>query len=104
MKKIITLLSLHLLISSFSYASVECFVNNKSGQHLSFNENSGLIQSDYPFGLIRLTRSLGRYHLSSIINGEETIISFKRKVSLTKQNPLGFSNSGDASIGNLVCQ
>jgi hypothetical protein len=62
-----------------------------------------MIDTSAPFGIVRLEKADGRYHLSSIVNGEETIISFKKELSLTKQNPLGISNDGAAGLGNIVC-
>jgi hypothetical protein len=51
-----------------------------------------------------IEKANGRYHLSSIVNGEETIVSFKKELSLTRQNPLGISTNGAAGLGNIVCK
>jgi len=89
-----------MLIGSFcAFAGVECFVVTKSGAHIDFNESSGIIDSMEPFGLIRVSKANGRYHLSTMQNGEETIVSFKKKVTITKQTPFGISGG----IGSLTC-
>lgn len=85
-------------------ATVECYVNNKAGNHIELSEKSGLIDTGAPFGIVSLHKANGRYHLSSIVNDEQSIASFTKKLSLTKQKPLGLSVDGNASLGNIVCQ
>ena len=92
-------IGLMLLGSVSSFASIECFVVNKAGDHIDFNEKSGLIQSMEPFGLIKISKANGRFHLSSIRNGEETIVSFKKKITITKQTPMGYGGG----IASLTC-
>ena len=97
--KTFLLLTILSLGSLSTFASVECFVNNKSGEHLEFNEKSSLINSGEPFGLIRITKNGGNHHLSSFVNGEETIVSFKKELSITKQSAAGIAGGA----GNIIC-
>ena len=100
----ILLIGLLALGSVAAMASVDCYVNNKAGEHIELSEKSGLINTGAPFGIVSLHKANGRYHLSSITNGEQSIASFTKKLSLTKQKPLGISVGGDASLGNIVCE
>lgn len=97
------LIGLLTFASLSAFAGIDCYVNNKAGEHLDFNDKSMLFDSSEPFGLIRVVKANGRFHLSSIVNGEETIVSFKKELSLTKQNPLGISFDGGAGLGSIVC-
>lgn len=98
------LIGLLTLGSVSAMASVECYVNNKAGEHIELSEKSGLVETGAPFGIVSLHKANGRYHLSSIANGEQSIASFAKKLTLTKQKPLGISVGGDASLGNIVCE
>lgn len=97
MKK--ALIGLLTLASISAFANVDCYVNNKAGAHMEFTDKSELFDTAEPFGLVRVVKAQGQYHLSSIVNGEETIVSFKSKLSLTKQTPLGVAGG----LGNIVC-
>lgn len=96
------LIGLLALGSLSAMASLECYVNNKAGDHIELNQKD-VLDTGAPFGVVRIEKANGRYHLSSIVNGEETIVSFKKELSLTKQNPLGISTDGAAGLGNIVC-
>jgi hypothetical protein len=93
------LLGFMFLVSLSSFAKIECFVVTKSGAHIDFNESTDLIDSLEPFGIIKVSKANGRYHLSTIRNGEETIVSFKKKITITKQTPMGYAGG----IGSLTC-
>lgn len=97
MKKLI--LGLVTLCSLSAFAKIECYVNNKKGEHIDFNEASGYIDSGEPFGVVRVVKVKGQHYLSSIVNAEETISIFKSELSLTKQTPLGVAGG----LGNIVC-
>ena len=97
MKKLI--LCLVTLSSLSAFANVECYVNNKKGEHIDFNEASGYIDSGEPFGVIRVIKVKGQHYLSSITNGEETILSFNSTLGLTKLAPLRVAGG----LGNIVC-
>lgn len=86
-----------------SMASVECYVNNKAGDHIELSQKENL-DTGAPFGVVSIEKANGQYHLSSIVNGEETIVSFKKELSLTKQTPKGISVNGEAGLGNIVCE
>lgn len=101
MKKL--LIGLLALGSLSAMASMECFVNNKAGDHIELNQKE-VLNTGAPFGDVRIEKANGKYHLSSIVSGEETIVSFKKKLILTKQNPMGVSVYGNASLGNIVCK
>jgi hypothetical protein len=91
------------LVSVSTMASVECYVNNQAGDHIELNQKE-LLDTGAPFGIVRVMKANGRYHFSSIVNGEETIVSFKKELSLVKQSPMGISVNGDAALGNIVCK
>lgn len=106
MKSLFALIAFSILCSFLNinpakadFGGLECFVNNKAGEHLEFNEKSTLLNSGEPFGLVRITKTNGRYHLSSFVGGEETIVSFKKELSISKQSATGITGGA----GNIVC-
>lgn len=102
MKKL--LIGLLTLGSISAFAAPDCYLNTTEGQHIDLVLNEKLFDSGAPFGLVRIEKANGRYHFSSIVNGEETIVSFKKELSLTKQTPKGISVDGNSALGNVVCK
>jgi hypothetical protein len=88
-----------LALGPFSaFASPECWLNNKEGSHIDFDQNKELFDSGEPFGLVKVKEIKKGYSLTYTINGEETVVEFKKKLSLTKQ-PV----KTGGLIGNIVC-